>query len=86
MHAGKGGKGKDAAKQPPAAWAEELTPDQAALLRALWRVSGAALARPEMKLFQPLIGTLTPDALLALGEKTLKKPIQSPFAHAPSVL
>lgn len=70
-HAGKKRqKGKAAAGGPPPAWAAGLAPDQAALLRALRRVAGAALARPDMKLFQPLVGALTPDALLALGECT----------------
>ena len=69
MHAGRGRKGKEAARLPPPAWAEQLTPDQSALLHALRRVSGAALAKPDMKLFQPLIGALTPDALLAMGER-----------------
>jgi hypothetical protein len=69
LHAGKKQrKGKEAVRAPAPAWAARLAPDQAALLRALRRVSGAALARPDMKLFQPLVGALTPDALLALGE------------------
>ena len=42
-------------------------------MRALHAVSGAALVCLDMKVFQPLVGALTPEALLALGE-TLERP------------
>ena len=71
---------------PP--WAADLAPDLAAVMRALRAVSGAALARTDMKVFQPLIGALTPEALLALGEtlgawsRCLTKPLFVKWAES----
>lgn len=37
------------------------------VLRAVSKVSGDCLDTPEMSLFQPLLESLSPDALLAVG-------------------
>ncbi|CAL8471311.1 g10853 [Coccomyxa elongata] len=56
---------KDAVEVPE--WAMQLRPELAAVMRSLQRLSGAALARPDMKPFRQLLGSFSPEALLALG-------------------
>ncbi|BDA46695.1 hypothetical protein COCOBI_09-1480 [Coccomyxa sp. Obi] len=60
-----GASDKDVAEVPD--WVMQLRPELAAVMRSLQRLSGAALARPDMKPFRQLLGSFTPDALLALG-------------------
>ncbi|CAL5228244.1 g11342 [Coccomyxa viridis] len=52
---------------PLPAWHDKLTPEMEGVLRAVRKVAGACLDAPEMSLFQPLLGSLSPDALLAVG-------------------
>ena len=48
-------------------WHDKLTPEMESVLRAVRKVAGDCLDAPEMALFQPLLGSLSPDALLAVG-------------------
>lgn len=48
-------------------WHKKLTPQMEGVLRAVSKVSGDCLDTPEMSLFQPLLESLSPDALLAVG-------------------
>lgn len=57
---------KDAVEVPE--WAMQLRPELAAVMRSLQRLSGAALARPDMKPFRQLLGSFSPEALLAVGD------------------
>lgn len=62
--AGGGGKA-----EPAPGWIDHLTPEAAAMLHALRRLSGAILAQPQLEQHQQeLAGSFSPEALLALGE------------------
>lgn len=65
---GKSKRGKEVAEGP--AWAEQLQPELADVMRSLQQLSGAALASPGMKPFRHLLGSFSPDSLLALGKHT----------------
>ena len=52
---------------PLPAWHDKITPEMEGVLRAVSKVTGDCLDAPEMSLFQPLLGSLSPDALLAVG-------------------
>lgn len=66
VRVGAGASDKNVAEVPE--WVLQLRPELAAVMRSLQRLSGAALARPDMKPFRQLIGSFSPDALLALGD------------------
>lgn len=53
---------------PLPAWHDKLSPEMEGVLRAVRKVAGDCLDAPEMSLFQPLLGSLSPDALLAVGK------------------
>lgn len=57
-------------------WHNKLTPQMEGVLRAVSKVSGDCLDTPEISQFQPLFESLSPDALLAVGET-----IASVFTH-----
>lgn len=61
-----GASDKDVPEVPE--WVTQLRPELAAVMRSIQRLSGAALARPDMKPFRQLLGSFSPDALLALGD------------------
>ena len=51
------------------AWHDKLSPQLKGVLRAVRQAAGNCLDTPEMSLFEPLRESLSPDALLAVGER-----------------
>ncbi|KAK9918738.1 hypothetical protein WJX75_006451 [Coccomyxa subellipsoidea] len=84
---GKSKRGKEVAEGP--AWAEQLRPELADVMRSLQQLSGAALASPGMKPFRHLLGSFSPDSLLALGlltEEALLANLHRADSHGPLIV
>ncbi len=71
--AGKGKRGEEGIAEGPA-WAAHMRPELTAVMRSLQQLSGAALGSPGMKPFRHLLGSFSPDALLALGKPHISLP------------